>query len=168
MVFIQTWENGLLSVNAKTGEKIWKTKSRRGVTCVYVNDITLAIHQHDYAMQLLDIATGEVIKEKRPASSWGFTSLDNRHLICQVAARKWEIIEAETLDTKESFTHKEFTGNHTDFCINHIHLNDNGIICVRGFQNVWDNLTVPPKMLPNIKFEHLLESSYLKKSKNII
>ena len=168
MVFIQTWENGLFAVNAKTGEQIWKTKSRRGITNIFVNDTSLTVYQHDYAMQLLDIKTGEVIKEKRPATSWGFTSLDNRHFVCQVTARKWEIIEAETLNTKESFTHKEFTGNHTDFCINRIHLNDNGLICVRGFQNAWDNSTVPPKMLPNIEFEYLLESNYLKDSKNII
>ena len=119
-------------------------------------------------MQLLDIKTGDVIKEKRPATSWGFTSLDSRHLVCQVTARKWEIIEAETLDAKESFTHKEFTGHHTDFCINYIHLNDNGIIYVRGFQNVWDNSTVPPEMLPNLEFEYLLESNYLKESKSVI
>ena len=168
MLFIQTWENGLLCVKPKTGEQIWRTKSRRGITNIFVNDTTLAVHQHDYAMQLLDIKTGDVIKEKRPATSWGFTSLDSRHLVCQVTARKWEIIEAETLDAKESFTHKEFTGNHTDFCINHIHLNDNGFIYVRGFQNIWDNSTLPPKMLPNLEFEHLLESNYLKESKSVI
>ena len=162
MVFIQTWENGLFALNAKTGEQIWRTKSRRGITDVFVNDDTIAVHQHDYAMQLLNINTGEVIKEKRPATAWGFTSLDNKHIICQVTPKKWEIIETETLDVKESFTHKEFTGNHTDFCIYAPVLYERGIICVKGFQNVWDDTTIPPTMLPNVEFEYLLESNYLK------
>jgi hypothetical protein len=113
---------------------------------------------HDYAMHLLEIKTGEVIKEKRPCTAWGFSTLDNRYIVCQVTARKWEIIEAETLEVKESFTHKEFTGGYTDFCINHISLCENGKIRVAGFKNVWDNSQTPPKMLPNIVFEHFLDS----------
>ena len=31
MVFAQTWENGLFCFDAKTGEQIWRTKSRRGI-----------------------------------------------------------------------------------------------------------------------------------------
>jgi hypothetical protein len=165
MLFIQSWENGLFALNAKTGEQIWRTKSRRGITNIFVNDDTITVHQHNYAIQLLDIHTGEVIKEKRPATAWGFTSIDNKHIICQVTARKWEIVEAETLDTKESFTHKEFTANHTDFCIHSPYLLENGVICVSGFQNAWDNSTVPPKALPNIEFEHLIQSNYLKTSR---
>ena len=109
---------------------------------------------------------GEVLKEKRPCTAWGFTTLDNQHIICQVTGRKWEIIEAETLEVKETFTHKEFTGNHTDFCINHISLCENGNVRVAGFQNVWDDSEKPPKMLPNIEFEYLLKSSYFEALKN--
>ena len=160
MVFAQTWENGLFCFDTKTGERIWKTKSRRGITNIFVGDTTITAQLHDYAMQLIDINTGEVLKEKRPCTAWGFTSLDNQHIVCHVTGRKWEIIEAETLEVKETFTHKEFTGNHTDFCINHISLCENGNIRVAGFDNVWDDSEKPPKMLPNIEFEYFLKSSY--------
>ncbi len=160
MVFVQTWENGLFCFDAKTGERIWRTKSRRGITNIFVGDNTITAQLHEYAMQLIDIKTGEVIKEKRPCTSWGFNSLDNKHIICRVTARCWEIIEAETLEVKESFAHKVFTDNHTELCINHISLCENGNIRVRGFKNVWDTSTKPPKMLPDIEFEHFLVSKY--------
>lgn len=160
-IFAQTWENGLFCFNAVTGECIWRTKSRRGITNIYVNDDTITVQLHDYAMQLLDINTGEVIKEKRPSTAWGFTALDSQYIICQSTARKWELIEANTLEVVETFTHKEFTNNHIDFCINHIKLSEDGTICVRGFQNVWDNSTSPPTRLPNVEFESHIKSKAL-------
>lgn len=162
MVFAQTWDKGLFALDAKTGERLWRTKSKRGVTSIFVNDDTLTVQLHDYAIQLIDIKTGEVVKEKRPCTAWGFTALDNRHIICQVTQRKWEIIEAATLETKESFTHKEFTCGHTDFCIGCISLSANKDICVEGFKNAWDHSVVPPKMLSNTKFEHYIKSDYFK------
>ena len=160
-IFAQTWENGLFCFNAVTGERIWRTKSRRGITDIFVNDDTITVQLHDYAMQLLDINTGEVIKEKRPSTAWGFTALDNKYIICHTTARKWELIEANTLEVVETFTQKEFTNNHVHFCINHISLNEDGTICVKGFQNVWDNSTSPPTRLPNIEFESHIKSKVL-------
>ena len=92
-VFVQTWENGLFCLNSHTGEKIWRTKSKRGITSVFVNDNTLLCHQRERALQLLDIHTGVVLLEKRPATAWGFTSIDHNHIVCQVTARKWELID---------------------------------------------------------------------------
>lgn len=155
-LFAQTWDNGLFCFDAKTGERIWRTKSRRGITNIFVNDDTITVQLHDYAMQLVDIHTGEVLKEKRPSTAWGFTSLNHQYLICHSTARRWEIIEAETLAVKESFSHKEFTNDHTEFCVRDICLCENGTICVKGFQTVWDESQKPPKMLPSIEFEHSL------------
>lgn len=161
-VFAQTWDNGLFCFDAKTGARIWRTKSRRGITSLFVNDHTIVAHQHERALQLIDMNTGEVLKEKRPATAWGFTALNHQYFICQVTARKWELIEAETLETVESFTHKEFTDNHMDYVINHISLCEDGKIHVKGFKNVWDNSDKTPKMLPNIEFENYEESIALK------
>ena len=132
-IFAQTWENGLLCFDAKTGEPIWRTKSRRGITSLFVNDDTIVAHQHEHALQIIDMHTGEVLKEKRPATAWGFTALNHQYFICRVTARKWEIIEAETLGTVESFTHKSFTNNHIDYVVNHICLYDDRKILVKGF-----------------------------------
>lgn len=161
-VFAQTWENGLFCFDARKGARIWRTKSRRGITSLFVNDHTIVAHQHEHALQLIDMNTGEVLKEKRPATAWGFTALNHQYFICQVTARKWEIIEAETLETVESFAHKTFTNNHMDYVINHISLCEDGKILVKGFKNVWDNSQRTPKMLPNIEFENYVESIALK------
>ncbi len=163
-IFAQTWENGLFCLDAKSGKTIWHTESRRGITNIFVNDDTIAAQQHGHALQLIDIDTGKVIKEKRPSTARSFTSLNDKYIICRVTARKWGIIESETLNTKESFTHKEFTDNHIDFSINHIVLCENGIIHIKGFKNVFDKTTTPAKILPNVEFEHYLESKFLKQS----
>lgn len=163
MVFAQTWECGMFCLDAKTGDRIWRTKSKRGITSIFVGDNTITAQLHDYAMQLIDINTGEVIKEKRPSTAWGFATLDNRYILCQVTGRKWEIIEAETLETKETFTNKEFMGGHTDFCIKHIEICEDGRLHITVFKNVWDETQKPPKNLPNIELDHFLYSKVLDK-----
>ena len=133
--------------------KIWKTKSKRGITSLYVNDNTVVCHQRDRALQIIDMHTGEVLKEKRPATAWGFSTICKGHIVCQVTAKRWEMINAETLETEIVFSYRDFTGGHEDYCVNHIFLEGNTLV-VRGFQNVWDNSVKPPKRLPNLEFEH--------------
>jgi len=149
-VFFQTWENGLLCLDARTGEKLWRTKSKRGITNIFVNRNTLLIHQHDRALQLVDICSGEVLKEKRPATAWGFTAIDHQCIVCQVTQRRWEIIEAETLESPKAFSHREFTGGHEDYRVNRIALDGRELV-VGGFRNVWSE---SGRLLPNREFEH--------------
>lgn len=152
-VFVQTWENGLHCLDARTGEKVWRTKSKRGITSIFVSESTVLCHQRERALQLLDIHTGEVLKEKRPATGWDFAAIDHRHIVCQVTARRWEIIDVATLEAKRSCTHKEFTNGHEDYCVRDILL-DGSELVVRGFKNVWDESVSPAKPLPNLEFEH--------------
>ena len=159
-IFVQTWETGLFCFCARTGERIWRTKSRRGVTDIFVGDTTLTVQRHDYGMELISMETGEVIRELRPYGAWGFTAVNHRYLISGV--RKWDLIEAETLEIKERFSNKEFTGGHADYTVNHISTDEAGRICVRGFRNVWDETVKPPKMLPNLEFEHFVDSMILR------
>jgi len=123
-IFAQTWENGLLCLDARTGKKVWKTKSRRGVTNIFVNDNTVLCHRHGYALQLLNIHTGEVLAEKRPATAWGFTAINHQYIICQVTARRWEVIDAETMETKQAISDRNFTDGNLNFCVNQIELLD--------------------------------------------
>ena len=159
-LFVQTWENGLLCLNSRTGAVVWRTKSKRGITNVFVNEDTLLCHQHERALQLLDLHTGEVLAEKRPATAWGFTFLDHRHILCQVTARRWEIIDAQTMETKEVFSHSDFTGGHTDCCISEITRTEDGRIKISGFQNTWDHSVEPAIRLPNLEFQHELQSKH--------
>ena len=102
-IFAQTWENGLYCLDARTGERIWRTKSRAGITNIYVNHDTICAHKHEKALQLLDIHTGEVLKEKKPATAWGFYAVDHTRILCKVTARKWEVIDSTTLETLDTF-----------------------------------------------------------------
>ncbi len=156
-LFAQTWERGLYCLDPKSGKKIWRTKSKRGITNIFVNQETILAHQHERALQLLDIHTGEVLSEKRPATAWGFTSLNHDYIICQSTARVWEIINTETLEVVESFSHKVFTDGHTDYVVNHIELQPDNSLLIRGFTNVWDDTQKPPKMLPNKTFTNILK-----------
>lgn len=155
-IFGQTWERGLFCFDAKSGKIVWRTKSKRGITDLFVNEKTVLCHQHGHALQLLDIDTGEILAEKKPATAWGFTALNHAYIICQVTAQRWEIIHTETLETVQKYTHKEFTGGHPDFCVNHIELLENHTIEVGGFHNVWDKTKNPPVMLPNLTFKNLV------------
>lgn len=105
-VFVQTWDMGILCYDSRTGERLWKTRSRRGVTTLVVNEKTLCCHRHEYSLQLIDIETGEVLKEKRPANSWGADILDEHHILCQVTAKRWEVIRTDDLEVVDSFAHK--------------------------------------------------------------
>lgn len=159
-VFVQTWENGLFCLDPRTGETLWRTKSRRGITNIFVNENTVLCQQHEYAMQLLDIHTGQVLKEKRPSTAWGFQSIDHQHILIQATARRWELIDAQTMEVKETWSHKDFTGGHTQYCINKIGREGNKIR-IGGFRNVFDNSVKPPRRLPNLEFEHTFPSKYL-------
>lgn len=145
--FVQFWEKGLFCYNAQTGELVWRTQRRFGITNIYVNEKTVLCHQHDRALQLLNIETGEVVKEKTPARAWGFTYLQEGYIICHTSARKWEIIRTEDLETVEEIPDKLF-GN-GEWCINSIRLTQDGKLVWRGFQDVWDDSVQPHKMLPN-------------------
>ena len=147
-VFVQTWENGLYCLDARTGDKRWRTKSRRGVTNAFVGKDYILCQQHNRALQLLDIQTGEVRSERR-VTSRGFTSLNHQYIACEARVARWEIIEAATLKTVQSFSAREFTQGHEYYCVNLIQYRGNGMLRVSGFQNRHDGL-------PNDEFTALV------------
>lgn len=102
-IFAQTYETGLHCLDARTGERIWRTKSRAGIANIYVNHDTICAHKRGKALQLLDIHSGEILKEKAPATDWGFHSVDHTRILCKVTARTWEVIDSTTLETLDTF-----------------------------------------------------------------
>ena len=130
-LFVQTWDQGLHCLDTTTGKTLWRSKSRRGITSLLVSPETLVAHQHEQALLLLDIHTGEVLKEKRPASAWAFYPLSPDHLICQTTARQWEIIRASDLETVQVIPHKLFPSTHGDdpWCIRDVWLEDGALWC---------------------------------------
>ena len=130
-LFVQTWDQGLHCLDAATGLTLWRSKSRRGITSLLVGGETLVAHQHEQALLLLDIRTGEVLKEKRPARDWSFYPLSPDILICQTTARQWEIIRASDLETLQAIPHKLFpsTRGEAPWCIRDVWLEDGALWC---------------------------------------
>lgn len=152
-LFVQTWDKGLFCYEAKTGKQVWRTKRRLGITNIFVNEATVLVHQHDKALQLLDMETGEVLQEKKPARAWGFYYLDDRHILCHTCAKHWEIIRTEDLETVEIIPAKEFPDE--GWCIRSV-FPEKGTIKYQAFRNVWEGT----KMLPNEELEGTVEIHY--------
>lgn len=141
-IFVQTWDSGLYCLDAATGEKVWRSQSRRGITSLAVNEATLVAHQREHALLLLDPETGAVLKEKRPAKGWCFCQLDEKHLICQTTARQWEIIRTEDLKTMQIIPHSLFpkTSGTQPWCIRDVWLEDDRLWC-NAFRSAVDTDT---------------------------
>ena len=137
-VFAQTWEMGVLCFDSRTGQRLWKTKSRRGVTTMVVNEKTLCCHRHEYSLQLLDMETGEVIAEKRPAKGWGADVLTERYLLCQTTARRWEIICTEDLRVAAVLTRNELLAVEAE--LKAAAPAEEGCWCFRGVEYDGENL----------------------------
>ena len=152
-LFVQTWDKGMFCYDVKTGAQVWRTKRRFGITNIFVNESTVLVHQHERALQLLDIETGEVLKEKKPAKAWGFDILDSQHILCHTCAKHWEIIRTEDLETVEIIPAKKFPGDR--WCIRSTFL-ENGELKYQAFRNVWEG----SKMLPNEEMEGTIEIHY--------
>ncbi len=71
------------------------------------------------------------------ATAWGFTAISHKYIVCKVTARRGEVIDTETLEAIVSFSHRDFTNGHEDYCVNNIGLNGN-ILMIHGFKNVLD------------------------------
>lgn len=130
-LFVQTWEKGLHCLDTATGRCIWRSKSRRGVTSLMISARTLAVLQREHALLLIDIETGEVLKEKRPARAFDFYPLSPTYFICQTSARQWEIIRAADLETVQVIPHKLFPDTTGDmpWCIRDVWLEDGQLWC---------------------------------------
>lgn len=154
LIFAQSWERGLYAFDTRTGQLQWRTKSRRGITNIYANEKTLLVHQRERALQLLDLQTGEVLQEKRPATAWGFSVLKEGYILCHSRANKWEIIRAEDLETVETIPAKKLP----NCCLRDFWLSeDEGALQYYGFENVWDNSVSPPRRLPNLEYRGEIE-----------
>lgn len=101
-IFVQTWENGLYCFSAKTGESIWRTKSKSAIKEIHVNDTTIAVNNRDKVLKLLKIDTGEVISERKININ-EFWAVDTTRFMCRTSAKKWEVINSTTLETTETF-----------------------------------------------------------------
>lgn len=154
-IFVQSWESGLCCLNSQSGEKLWRTKSKRGITSVFVNKKTLLCCQHERAIQLLDISSGAVIKELR-TTAYDFTAIDAKRIVCHIYANKWCIIDADSLDILQSFSQEEFTGQRGACCVNSLVLLENTVLRVSGFREKWDYSSKPTALRTDPGFTNIV------------
>lgn len=130
-LFVQTDRSDLYCLDAATGQILWRSASKRGVTSLAVNDATLVAHQSGRALLLMDAASGEVLRERSPARAWNFFQLTLSHLICQTTARQWEIIRTADLGTVAVIPHSLFprTGGDDPWCIRDVWLDGGRLWC---------------------------------------
>ena len=85
--------------------------------------------------------------EKHPATAWCFFAIDRKHIVCQVTQRCWEIFDGRTLEVKQSFSHKEFSGGLEYFCIRGVK-RDGQELVIDSFRDAWDRSVSPAKHQP--------------------
>jgi outer membrane protein assembly factor BamB len=102
-IFAQTWENGLYCFSSKTGEKIWRTKSKAATVNLYVNEDTVCANRQNKRLELIHIKTGEIIATRK-MTIYEFFAVDSKHFMCRTTSKKWEIIDSDTLETTNAFS----------------------------------------------------------------
>lgn len=102
-IFAQTWENGLYCFSSQNGEKIWKTQRKAAVKNIHVNSNTICINRKDKSLELLELSTGNVVCERK-ITIHEFFSIDNNRMMCRTTAKKWEVIDSNTLETVDTFS----------------------------------------------------------------
>lgn len=107
-VFAQQDMCGLYCLDAKTGNVIWKTKSKAEISHVLVLERHLCCSKSYDEIQLVDIETGNVIKTYRTPFDNRFEVLTDDYILNHTRSKLWEVISSHTLEVEQSFTDKEF------------------------------------------------------------
>ena len=102
-IFAQTWEGGLYCISSRTGEQIWRTQSKVAVKNIYVNSNTICINRKDKYLELVDLFTGEVTRERK-ITIHEFFPVDTCRFMCRTTAKKWEVVNSNTLETVDTFS----------------------------------------------------------------
>ena len=107
-VFAQQDMRGLYCLDAKTGNVIWKTKSKAEISHVLVLERHLCCSKSYDEIQLVDIKTGNVIKTYRTPFDNRFEALTDDYILNHTRSKLWEVISSHTLEVDQSFMDKEF------------------------------------------------------------
>lgn len=102
-IFAQTWQNGLYCIESRTGKKIWRSKRKVAVTHIYVNNTTICVNRRGKYLELIDLFTGETIRERKTTIQ-EFFAVDACRFMCRTTAKKWEVIDSNTLETVDTFS----------------------------------------------------------------
>jgi outer membrane protein assembly factor BamB len=108
-VFAQQDMRGLYCLDAKTGNVVWKTRSKAEISHILVLQQHLCCAKSRDEIQLIDINTGEVIKAHKTPFDNRFEVLNDNYILNHTRGKLWEILSSQTLEVVQSFSDKEFT-----------------------------------------------------------
>lgn len=113
-LFAQQDMRGLYCLNAKTGEIVWKTKSKAEISHVLVLDKHLCCSKGRDEIQLIDIHSGEVVNSYKTPYDNRFEVINDEYILNHTRSKCWEIISSKTLEIVRSISDKElYTIRHT-------------------------------------------------------
>lgn len=107
-VFAQQDMRGLYCLDAKTGNVVWKTRSKAEISHILVLQQHLCCAKSRDEIQLIDINTGEVIKAHKTPFDNRFKVLNDNYILNHTRGKLWEIMSSQTLEVVQSFSDKEF------------------------------------------------------------
>ena len=105
--FAQQDMNGLICLDLKNGNAVWKTKSKAEISHIFVCNKTLCCSKSRNEIQLIDISNGTVIISHKCSFDNRFEVLNEKMILNHSYAKKWEVLNPETLKIVETITQKE-------------------------------------------------------------
>ena len=110
-VFAQQDMRGLYCLDAKTGDVVWKTKSKAEISHVLVLEQHLCCSKGRDEIQLIDINDGEVIKSYKTPFDNRFEVITDNYILNHTRSKVWEVLSSQTLEVKQSIDDKVLSAN---------------------------------------------------------
>ena len=101
-IFAQQDMRGLLCLEARTGNLVWKTKSRAEYSHVLVGEQFLCCSKGKNEIQLIDIENGNVIQTHKTPFDNRFEVLTDDVILNHTCAKFWEVLSVKTLDVLQT------------------------------------------------------------------
>ena len=106
-VFAQQDMRGLYCLDAKTGDIVWKTKSKAEIAHVLVGEKRLCVSKSRNEIQVIDIDTGAVLNSYRTPFDNRFEVLRDDIILNHTRGKFWEIISWENFEVIETVPDKD-------------------------------------------------------------
>ena len=128
LMFVSSWEKGLVVYDTGTGEIVWRYKRSR-VTSITVREEFVIICRYGYAIIKLDIKTGQVLTEITGCSIERRHELNDRKILVESIRGKLCVIDIYTMEIVKRYGDKICNPNQClSLLIQKVELEDNKLI----------------------------------------
>ncbi len=106
LLFAQQRHGGLLCLDIITGAPVWRTKTKAEISHIFVNRDTICCAAGRKTLLLLDIASGEILKQYFVPYDNRFITINDSYIINHTRANQWEVIDPASLSVIDSVASK--------------------------------------------------------------